>query len=281
MKTFILGADDPEMRLIESRILEHGGQFVHAVFEGRRVTPATAYKADPEVVQNAELAFWVECAPAGKQASFDHHRLGDPGYSCGPEKFVEGSSLGQVVFALTGKYELRPDELVAAACDHCLGHVYAGRCPGVTPEQVLEHRVGVRSAWRQATCKCCGGSGRQRLEPMFLDPENNSGYPEDRECEACGPAATAADIAHAGKLLAQAPSLSHDVKDMRGAPVPELPDAGCCAGVAYIATPVPGKVVLGGATPQQVQAFLAGEILTGLTGLYGVPERGYAGGVAA
>ena len=38
------------------------------------------------------------------------------------------------------------------------------------------------------------------------------------------------------------------------------------------------KTVLGAAQPELVQAFLDGEVVEDLTGLYGDPARGFAGG---
>ena len=44
--TFVLGAQDPEMREIERVVREAGFARVHAASDGRRCTPMTAYAAD-------------------------------------------------------------------------------------------------------------------------------------------------------------------------------------------------------------------------------------------
>ena len=75
-----------------------------------------------------------------------------------------------------------------------------------------------------------------------------------------------------------------EVADMRsGGPWPELPEAAARAGITYLASlPANGggeKVVLGAASAAEVQAFFGPfAAANGITGTYGDPERGFAGG---
>lgn len=69
----------------------------------------------------------------------------------------------------------------------------------------------------------------------------------------------------------------HYLRDLRGEVVPELPEAACYLGVPYLATPEPGKVTLGAAPPELVRLFMDGKIME-LSGIYGDPARGFAGG---
>ncbi len=186
-----LGVPDPELEEIEN-VLEQvrgtfdcgdgvfrrraiaGGPFVvsirHAMVDGRRVHPGNAYKADKiaDLVAGDTLVC-IECAPSSipegvKVVVVDHHRPGDPGYDMGASQYWEASSLGQVCHALeTGAWGFGiPDPEgphvgwgrhwlcrpgvggrwhKIAALDHCRSAALAGRCPGVSAEAALATRV--------------------------------------------------------------------------------------------------------------------------------------------
>jgi len=195
-----------------------------------------------------------------------------------------------------------PDDLViTAAADHCLHHAYAGRCPGVHREDVRDHRVQVLAARRPnvvcgqcnhaydcrgsepgcVVCPQCGSAAH-----VVLHPARDVQRDLDRALLA---------IAHSNEAAIMIGGFS--VTDFRGTdpdshmapwpPPPELPDAACYAGIAYLATPPvrPGgdqrrKVVLGGATtPELVESFMRDWApANGITGIYGDPARGFAGG---
>lgn len=87
---------------------------------------------------------WVECYVAGGTRIHahicDHHQKGDPGYGKSPEKFWEASSIGQVyrlfqyvnwVPTEIADAAFGEDRFLIAASDHCPGHAFAGKCPGV------------------------------------------------------------------------------------------------------------------------------------------------------
>jgi hypothetical protein len=107
----------------------------------------------------------------------DHHIEGDPGVSTPPERFLGGSSLGQVIRILaaadtypgervpfptgtsvepgsfwfdddtwwvatpSGAVAIETEHVLTAAGDHCLAAAYAGRCPGVNPDDLWVWRT--------------------------------------------------------------------------------------------------------------------------------------------
>lgn len=154
--TFVLGAQDPEMREIERVVKDAGLARLHAARDGRRCTPMTAYAADgvvelgPDGIARARVlppkapSVFVECTLLGREpaARVDHHHPGDPGFDAGPEDYLRGSSLGQVLTLL----EREPTETqrLLAASDHCLTAAYQGMCPGVDPDELLF----LRASWQ-------------------------------------------------------------------------------------------------------------------------------------
>lgn len=166
MYHFVLGANDPEMQEIKNVLTQQGLPYsqatiraplyrrdaeagdapVRAATQSRLVRAFDAYRADSMnsyFDANAELVF-VECAVHGLRGRIvDHHSEGDPGYGLGPERYLEGSSLGQVLALL--ELDATPEQRIIAAADHCLAHAYAGRCPGVDPTELGRWRVRSRA----------------------------------------------------------------------------------------------------------------------------------------
>lgn len=154
--TFLLGAQDPEMREIECLVTAAGLKCLHAAAHGVRCSAGNAYAADGAVLVGrgglARLALLppkaplmtVECALAGHPpvARVDHHQPGDPGYEKPPEDDLESSSLGQVLALLESDAD--ETQRLPAAADHCLTAAYQGRCPGVDPDELLF----LRASWR-------------------------------------------------------------------------------------------------------------------------------------
>jgi hypothetical protein len=252
MRTWVLGAADPEMAEIERVLLDAGQDVVYATRGGRRVRPSEAYDADRLIVPAGDEVVLVECdLVAGKRAiRVDHHRPGDPGYGAAPPLYLEASSLGQVLAIL----ELPPtdEQLLVAAADHCLAAAYRGECPGVDPDELMLWRVTSRAEF-------------QRRKP------------ED----------VLADVMAAQALLLRAPRLCLApgvyVKNMcRSTPVPELPEAAARLGVGYVSGPLIDpdgrKKYTCSGSPEQVKAFLDRAELDGLVNVYGDPARGFAGG---
>lgn len=158
---FVLGASDPEMRVIGKLLADAGAPFVYATVDGKRVYPANAYDAiAPAEVSKALAhggkAWLVECVgdvPPGA-ARIDHHHAGDPGYGRPPAEFWNASSLGQTVAALGQlgrQVAVTPEMRMTAAADHCLGAAYAGACPGIEPDALLRWHVAARAAFERRT----------------------------------------------------------------------------------------------------------------------------------
>lgn len=89
LRTWVLGAPDPEMAAIEALLRECGETVVHATVNGQRVHPGNAYRADcPAELQGGlgeqwDAVYRVECSWDQSLAcvvtTIDHHRPGDPG----------------------------------------------------------------------------------------------------------------------------------------------------------------------------------------------------------
>ncbi len=312
-RVWVLGAIDPEMHEIEQLLRDAGEVVVYATdATGHRLHPGNAYAASratmPESVGSETTLVLVECGPADgsnlghlcqmayEVIRVDHHRVGDAGYACGPGEYWSGASIGQVATILglsrdsylhwppvrpccgcgwdtpacsdcinhEGQYESYDQtwqrwQLIAAA-DHCLESAYRGLCPGIDPDVLLRWRIASRAAFAAASIAEIA-----------------------EQIEAARDALRTADRLH----VSIGPAGGNDkdysyIADLRNQVVPELPEAACRDGVAYLATVSDRdgrkKVVLGAASPEVVASFLRGDVVSGLTGVYGVPARGYAGG---
>jgi len=257
--TFVLGAQDPEMREIERVVGDSGRAWVHAAKGRRRCSPKTAYEADsvvrvgPDMVPRAALlppkvpAVFVECRLLGREpvARVDHHHPGDPGYEQVPEDYLQGSSLGQVLALL----EREPTETqrLLAASDHCLTAAYQGRCPGVDPNELLF----LRASWQ---AKISGRTLSDVIEGI-LDAAKRVRRRHDSE--------------HGEARFLDPTQLPLD-----------LPEGAAYAGVPvrYRALMPEGvlKEMFKGGSPAAVEAFMAGHEQAGRP-VYGNPYRGYAG----
>jgi len=258
-KIWVLGAVDPEMLQIAALLLV---EKQHVQFltnpAGEHVTPAEAYHVEDPLAGMfpAQPRVYVECCPKTRRPGLiiDHHRSGDPGFGKPPEQFWEASSLGQVARLLGYSSPeipgFDPDELrVVAAADHCLAAAYAGRCPGVDPENVKVFRENSRAEFLELSLE------------------------EYRDL-----------ISKAEQALLEAPELVPGIKNLGEQHVREAPEAACRLGIAFLAQITEKgsgrkKVVLQGAVrPEHVNAFKAGELIPGLKDAYGDPQRGFAGG---
>ncbi|MGC8518794.1 MAG: hypothetical protein ACP5P4_09740 [Steroidobacteraceae bacterium] len=257
-KFFVLGARDPEMEEV-SRVLDAGGiKWVSATAGGRTVNSAEAYQATgvSGLLPRAERQLvFVECDVLGLDADdlCDHHNPGDPGYALPPERYYEGSSLGQVL-TLLGEEPTREQRLIAAA-DHCLAHAYRGECPGVDPAELAD--------WRE----------RSRAARFGLTQEE-----------------IRARIRIATEALARTERIKIGdewvawIPDKSVAPY-ELAEASARAGtpIAYVShlterSPYRAKCGILNAKSDTVLAWMRD---CGLDSVYGAPARGYAGGYAA
>ncbi|HET8763867.1 MAG TPA: hypothetical protein VFM52_01480 [Rhodanobacter sp.] len=264
---FVLGAKDPEMKLIREVLGFLGWELMPATRGGKRVYPGNAYAADaPHLDWSAFAAVYaVECgwhAEAANVVHIDHHRPGDPGYGQPPAAYFSAASIGQIL-ALAGRelpvrgHQAELDALraryshvahLAAAADHCLGAAYRGACPGIDPEEL--------------TCWIV----ERRAEFLHLTPETLRAR-IDASCV---------------RIRALAAGGLADLRGEPGGTVPEAPHAACIAGIAVLTEVVDRdgrhKVGLLGADAAQVTRFLAGAMVPGLVDCYGDPARGFAGG---
>jgi hypothetical protein len=307
VNVFVLGAPDPEMELIEHLLKEHGLPVVYAVGpSGQRVHPGNAHWAAlPEVVDltgTGRIVF-IECDLTDLSVipdwvwglrRLDHHHQGDPGYGLPPSRFLEASSLGQVLaFCATegltwwsdveggdqlagdflfadGGWKLRlragtwpvpQDYVLAAAADHCLAAAYQGQCPGVRPDELMAWRAASRAKAQRRLIAAVMEDIEMARRRLLEAPRITVGIRGDHETDEWG---------------------SLQLADLRGQQVPELPEAAASEGIPFIASTRDQdgreKVVLQAAPAPLVSAFLAGEVVPGLIDVYGDPARGFAGG---
>jgi hypothetical protein len=150
---FVLGARDPETVEITRAAQAQGLKCTHATLHGIAVRSSEAYSATgvQGLLPSGGDRVFVECSVMGLVADHqcDHHNEGDPGFGMPPERFMEGSSLGQVL-SLLG-IEATPEQRVIAAADHCLMHAYQGKCPGIDPEVLADWRERNRAGVRRIT----------------------------------------------------------------------------------------------------------------------------------
>lgn len=145
-----VGADGTVAR-VHGGVAYKGTHLIDESFVPRTVVTAAdidgvcGYSEDiPFEDQDGLTPVWVECAVEGgdRKRGFvvDHHRPGDAGYGKSPEKFWEASSIGQVyrlfqyvnwVPTEIADAAFGEDRFLIAASDHCPGHAFAGKCPGV------------------------------------------------------------------------------------------------------------------------------------------------------
>jgi hypothetical protein len=257
--TFLLGAQDPEMREIERVITAAGRHYAHATHKGGRCSPSNAYVASgaamvsrdkvvrPFVVLPKAPLVMVECSLLQHQpvARVDHHNPGDPGYDKRPEEYLAGSSIGQVLRLLD--MEATPTQRLLAAADHCLTAAYQGQCLDIDRGELLFLRAswqakmsgrtlgdvveGIINSARQVESRYDSELG----ESVFLDPtEVTLDLPEG--------------AAYAGKPVRYRALLPHgEIKEM-----------------------------LKGAAPVDIERFMENHAAAGRV-VYGNPFRGYAG----
>lgn len=255
---FILGASDPEMQEIERVVAEAGLPFVYATIRSNvakgphRVRAAQAVRATgiSGVLPKDAMRVTVECRVEGlrEDVRIDHHAPGDPGYSCGPADYLQGSSLGQVLtlLGLTPTEEQR----IIAASDHCPTQAYRGECPGV--------EVDALTAWRRASRAKRRGISEEAMEEAILAARDMLLHPEET-VEFCGQA------------------IPWTRPNSRASS--EVSEASARFGIPFMywETDPEGRTKMGivGATAPVISAWMQD---CGLNNVYGNPYRGYAGG---
>lgn len=195
-RLWILGTSDPEMSAIEKLLAEAGEHVSYAINKVlSRVHPGNMYEAsgafgtlsphqggDSLNLVTLSNAGWeiitVECDIPGQDIThhIDHHREGDAGFGLSPERYLEASSIGQVIFQLSlsvrhsipalpwmSEYVVESMQgfsvrscvsvlpasiLMVAAADHCLGAAYSGECPGIDVDAFIEFRLCQRAEFQ-------------------------------------------------------------------------------------------------------------------------------------
>jgi hypothetical protein len=256
---FVLGAQDPEMREIQKTLAHAGFTALHAAHRGQRCSAQTAYAADgvvrvgPDGVPRAAVlpprapSVFVECTVDERVPVLrvDHHHPGDPGYEMPAERYLEGSSLGQVLALL--EREPTDTQRLLAAGDHCLTAAYQGECPGVDPGELLF----LRAAWQ---AKMSGRTLTDVVEGILeaakrVKRHHDGEFGESRFFD---PTQVPRDLAE-GAAYAGVPVRYRAL----------LPD-----GVL--------KEMIKGAAPAHIERFMAEHAGAGRA-TYGNPYRGYAG----
>jgi len=264
---FVLGARDPEMDRIEEVLAENGLPFFHSLVDGEPVHAGNAYGAqvdasfvDASFPEDTNVIF-VETSVEGIQPDtiIDHHRENDPGYGMPAEDSWEASSLGQLctLLGIKGSHGDR----VLAAMDHNFPAAIRGEVPNVTRDEVLELKI------------------KEIAKSSHI---------------------TTADVKHtidkSNEQIDQAKKIDigdNPVVDLRGNYLGEGPTCELLSMQVALASrdlvgllsnrDKPGgplKITLSGsATPELVELFKSNwGPSQGLVKIYGVPNRGYAGG---
>lgn len=191
-----------------------------------------------------------------------------------------GVAVGEWIYAVIPTHYC-----VVGAADHCLAHAYAGRVPGIWPASVLRWRAicaetRPHSPVSRDVFLAAFYATQDALEAAPCVDVSEHGDPGSvRCCISCGaPHADRGPCGHCG-------STEHMIRDLRSVGhLDELPDVASYCGAAYITQIADrdgrSKLVIGGAaTPEAVRAFMeTWGPAQGLTGIYGDPERGFAGG---
>lgn len=257
--SFILGAQDPEMRAICKVLTQEKIPYYFASTEYNRCNSGNAYQANgicsqessgfckPVVLVKNTTYITVECAVKNIdiQQNIDHHNEGDSGFSMKPKDYLKGSSLGQTLTFL-GK-EPTSDQKLLCAADHCLTAAYQGECPDIDPDELLFSRA----SWLAKILNITLGDVfndiftakdlvnknycEEKQMSFFLDPLNQPNY-------------IAEASAYVGKPICY----------RRITPEGNI------------------KEMLKGGTEQQISDFLAQHQAEGRR-VYGNPNRGYAG----
>lgn len=169
---FILGAPDLEMNVIENILKAIGVDYLFASPDGvKRVTALNAYSEGLRFIpghsggntvpvsNTPQEPLWimVECGGydiTGGVLKIDHHYPGDSGYDKDHFQHWEGSSIGQVSTLLqslgyvwywqsiTGGVDPR----IISASDHYPAHAIKGWVPDVSPKDLIDFRVSMLSA---------------------------------------------------------------------------------------------------------------------------------------
>lgn len=175
------------------------------------------------------------------------------------------------------------DLVLAAAADHCLGAAYAGKCPGVDPDELMRWRAESRAKFQGRDVSdvlsdiADTSAALKAADMMSLGSITSSG-----DCSGCG--LHVLSLSGEGCDYCECPRAA-DMRRTDG-PWPELPEAATRAGISYISGPMDcpdgRKKITCSGTREVIEAFMSEWApRNGLTDIYGDPARGFAGGYLA
>ncbi len=262
---FILGAADPEMNRIDALVREYGASVVYAAASGRRVHAGNAYVADPVELPAGATPVWVECRACGAEGGvvIDHHRPGDPGFGRPAAESWDASSLGQL-YRLLNFGEPSDEDRALAAMDHAFAGAVRGECPGVGPEAVLAVKHREIAAGTRATVEAVEASVKRFREMIAVAPTEVIGAQPLRDL--------------CGEYLGEGYSLSL----LAAQTAAVIEGVGVILRHRDVATGPEKWSLSGHVDASTVNAFMREWAPAhNLTKIYGVPDRGYAGGYAA
>lgn len=206
--------------------------------------------------------------------------------------------------------------LMTAAADHCLGAAYRGECPGVDPDALMRWRAASRARHQGRSVDDVLADVERAQEALRAAPEvvlkqttmcpwHALGHSPEQDCQnedgtdyadACCRYVVARDMRTCPRCDGRGAATGASEADgydpcgpchagPRG-PVPELVEAATRLDVGYISGPLAQpdgrKKITCSGSAEQVRAFLEHWApAQGLTGLYGDPARGFAGGYLA
>lgn len=179
-KLFVLGAQDPEMDLIEEILLKMKYTYVYGSVNGERCNRTNAYMLD-EISTEKEVVFIESSTKEVSVNSMkcDHHNEGDYGYNLDYNNFLEAASVGQLLkmillndfhiaanklgfekialefhsecyffhsnkwhFSKDGHSVIISEDIVfIAGFDHCSADIYKGLCLGIEKEGLIDKRI--------------------------------------------------------------------------------------------------------------------------------------------
>lgn len=262
---FVLGADDPEMREIE-KILNSQRQFyVYAMKDGKRVHAGNAYTAEPLNLYKNRIVL-IECEPVqlphnSEIIRIDHHRPNDFGYDLPPSEYWEASSIGQLWRLLHISGKPLQEYKILAAMDHCPAAAIRGECPGVTQDEIIERKVKEISL----STGCTVQSVYRQIDIITLELQN-APIIRIQDCLIRDMRSRDNGVGYSFDLLTTQLAVL----------------AGGFAAILLNRDEENGMkklTLMGHVSPECVQRFRNGWAREqGLVGIYGCPDRGYAGG---
>ena len=238
----------------------------------------------------------------------DHHRPGDPGYGLPPERFLEGSSIGQVFRLLATAGNLPWESIGSSLPVGEWGKDPFSGLPAVITESHGSPRgdgddsngqgciVPAALLLVAAADHCLEAAYRGKCPGVDPDALMQWRAHSRAEFQKRPVADVLADIGVARERLRDASWEYHENEDQTGLvrgvqceyadlreeSIPELPEAAAREGIPFLSSVTDRdgrkKVVLMASPPDLISRFMAGKIIPYLVDYYGDPARGFAGG---